>query len=132
MMSSRNGPPVSTFMRESTGKLAGGQLPRSTSLSFMKLLLKPVLKFGLRHSLKLQEIIEACKSVLIELSVVELENADQSVTVNKLSIMTGVHRPDVMRLHGHVASTRSPENAISRLIGQWQSAPKAGARLPLA
>jgi len=111
-------------MGESAGKLAWGRLSRSVSLDILRLVLRPVLKFALRHSLKLQEIVETCKRVVIELAAGELESSGQPATANKLSIMTGVHRADVLRLQRKADPGAGHQNVISRLIGQWQSAPR--------
>lgn len=78
------------------------------------------MRFCLRHSLKLQEVIEASKAALVDVAQEEMLRTKQDTSDSRLSIMTGVHRPDVKRLvtdPEHIAPT---ENSVARLIGQWQ------------
>lgn len=100
---------------------AGGLIDDSIRLSLLYLLLRPVMKFCLRHSLKLQEIIEACKITLLEVAAQELSASGKGITAGKLNIMTGVHRPDVQRLYKRSDHVKPLENIISRVVGQWQS-----------
>lgn len=88
----------------------------------VKLLLLPVMRFCLRHSLKFQEIIEASKSSLVQAAEQELERLGERVTINRLSIMTGIHRVDVQRLVGgeDKAVASSASNIINRVISRWQ------------
>ncbi len=88
----------------------------------LKLLLLPVMSFCLRRSLKLQEIIEACKSSLVHAAERELERIGERNTINRISIMTGIHRADVQRLASDDQENvvKAPVNIINRLISQWQ------------
>lgn len=79
------------------------------------------MNFCLRHSVKLQEIIEACKVTLIEAAAHELSRSGREITAGRLSIMTGVHRPDVQRLYRTRDHVKTAEDVISRIVGQWQS-----------
>lgn len=89
----------------------------------LRQLLKPIMRYCLRRSLKLQEILEASKAALIEVAEEELSALGERGTVNRLSIMTGLHRADVARLQalGEDAPGDHASNVINRLIAQWQS-----------
>ena len=84
-------------------------------------LLRPVLAFCVRRSLRLREILEIAKSVLVEIAVEELQNKGEEVSVSRVALMTGVHRKDVTELIRQQAPRPSGETLFQRLIGQWRS-----------
>ena len=86
----------------------------------VKAVVRPVARFCLRHSIKLQELIEICKSAFIQAASEELLRRGGDMSVSRISVMTGVHRPDVMRLTRSEAPLKTSPNLISRVIGQWQ------------
>lgn len=88
----------------------------------LRLLLLPVMSFCLRRSLRLQEIIEVCKSSLVISAQRELEEKGEKATANRVSIMTGIHRADVQRLmtSDREYVVKPPMNLINRLISRWQ------------
>lgn len=82
------------------------------------------MRFCLRHSLKLQEVIDAAKAAMLDVAQEEMARGDQEISVSRLSIMTGVHRPDVTRLLENPEQNPSSDNSVARLIVQWQGDPK--------
>lgn len=86
----------------------------------LKIILKPIMRFCLRYSVKLQEIIECAKSAMIEVAKEEMEKSGTEVSISRLSVMTGVHRPDVVRLYKEQSPNKISSNQITRVIGQWQ------------
>jgi hypothetical protein len=93
---------------------------RKTLLEGLKLLLRPVAKFCLRRSIKIQDGIEMLKHAFIEVAREELERTGRLVSNSRLSVMTGLHRRDVVRLllEGVVVTENAP--LLLRVIGQWQ------------
>lgn len=47
--------------------------------------------------------------------------AGRAISVSRLSVMTGLHRPDVIRLYKTKNIYNSRADVITRIIGQWQS-----------
>ncbi|MCB0352586.1 MAG: hypothetical protein KDD64_03650 [Bdellovibrionales bacterium] len=88
--------------------------------SGIRLLLRPVLRLCVRNSLKLQEIVEMVKLVLIQVAKEELSRKDQPVSESKLSVITGVHRKDVSRLEKAGGDYKRPDNQIAKVMTQWQ------------
>ncbi|MBP9837252.1 MAG: hypothetical protein KBC84_00915 [Proteobacteria bacterium] len=86
----------------------------------IKLILKPIVRLCLRHSIKLQTFLEYAKVVFIEAAEEELIKSQHEISVSKISVMTGVHRPDVVRLYMEKSPEKTEKNQISRIIGQWQ------------
>jgi hypothetical protein len=97
---------------------------RNVPVLILRYLLRPVMKFCLRHSLKIQEIIDSCKLELISSAESEIKRSGLKVSISRLSVMTGIHRPDVMRLYGESGSLEPSENLVSRVIGHWQHHPR--------
>ncbi len=92
------------------------------ALKCLRLVLRPVAKYCLRHALKLSDMVEVCKEVLLEAAKGEMLAKDIKVTASKLSIMTGVHRRDVQRMEHQTDQINSNSDDLStRLVGQWQS-----------
>ena len=83
-------------------------------------LLRPVVRFCLRHGLKLQDVLESIKGVFVQVAEEEIKLSGNPVSVSRISVMTGVHRPDVMRLSSGEAEPKESKNQIIRIIGQWQ------------
>jgi hypothetical protein len=89
-------------------------------LNGLKLLLKPVVRFCLRHSLRIQDFLEVGKIVFAEVANEQLEPSGKKLTDSRLSVMTGLHRRDVVRLRGGEGVLVKAEDVVSRVIGQWQ------------
>lgn len=97
-----------------------GALTRTISDSLISLV-KPIARFCVRRSLKLQDIVEALKVALLEVANEEMEKSGATPSTSKLSIMTGVHRRDVVRLLDEEKKERDDEGLLGRIIGQWRN-----------
>ena len=98
--------------------------PKKLRLACVTWLLKPLLLFCLRHSLRLQDLIEVCKETFVELAKKEIEERGARVSISKISLMTGVHRKDVSRILSDTPFQTTEDNdLISRVIGRWQADP---------
>lgn len=85
-------------------------------------LLKPVVKYAIRSSLKFREISEILKVEYARSAAEELAQLGQSVTVSKLSAMTGLQRRDLTKILDPSIEDVRPKDLIARVIGLWQSA----------
>ncbi len=92
-------------------------------LKSLRLMLRPVMKFCLRHSIKIQEVLESSKVVLLELAV-ELQEPSKKPSISRLSVMTGIHRRDVMRIYRDDSPKDVIVNLTNRVLGHWQSDPE--------
>ncbi len=90
------------------------------SLSFenMVMLLKPIAGFSRRRAIKYQEIQEALKQALVRVAQEELETNGIAISISKLSAMTGLQRPDVVRLLA-VESETPKRSILARVLGHW-------------
>lgn len=92
---------------------------RSITLSCLKLLLRPVVKFCMRHSLTIQDLHEMSKQAYIDLAAEELQSKEQKVNVSRLSVLTGLRRREVTRLFKGEESAAPEGGLVTRVIGQW-------------
>lgn len=89
----------------------------------LKQILTPVVKFCLRHSVRVQDLWEILKETFIEISKKEIASKGQKITVSRLSVMTGLHRREVMKLidKEEEYDIGQTTDLISKVIGQWQN-----------
>lgn len=83
-------------------------------------LLKPVVRFCMRHAVRLQDCLELLKAAYIEVAREELLRANEKLNTSRMSVMTGVHRKDVDRLLGEDRELKLSSNIISRVLALWQ------------
>lgn len=93
---------------------------RKLLLEGLKQLLRPVARFCLNRSIKIQDAGEMLKYAFLEIAKEELQRDSKLVSNSRLSVMTGLHRRDVVRLL--LDRVEIAENAplLLRVIGQWQ------------
>ena len=87
---------------------------REQLLGCLVILLRPAVRFCLRHGFKLQDVIAALKVSFVEEAVRDLEQRRAKVTVSRISVATGVHRQDVSRA---VEAAQSDMGAVHRFTG---------------
>ena len=90
----------------------------------LRIVLAPIARFCIRRSVKLQELNEVFKELLVDAARGELEKEGQDVTSSRLSVMTGVHRKDIRRLMQDAPKEKGTKDIVSRVIGQWQQSSK--------
>ena len=93
---------------------------RKLLLEGLKQMLRPIARFCLNRSIKIQDAGEMLKYAFLEVAKEELQREAKLVSNSRLSVMTGLHRRDVVRLR--LDRQEISENAplLLRVIGQWQ------------
>lgn len=94
-------------------------LARSAVLESLHNLLRPVARLCIRHSIKLDELVEALKHVMVEAAEREFKTQGAKTSDSRLSLSTGVHRKDVARIRNQISPPRESKNFVARVIGQW-------------
>ena len=86
----------------------------------LKFLLEPIAAFCLKHSLRIQDLTESAKQSLILKATNKLEKESIEPTISRLSVMTGIHRRDVVRIfkEGNTHSARA--GVVHRVLGVWE------------
>ncbi len=87
----------------------------------LRALLKPVARYCLQNSIRIQELYDYAKAALIEAATQEIKNSGHKVTDSRLSIMTGLHRRDITRLAGASPELSRSASLISRVLAKWQT-----------
>ncbi len=87
-------------------------------------LLRPIIRYCLRHSIKLQRFIEVAKGVYVEIGEEQMLRDGHEVSTSRLAVMTGVHRKDVVRLGKGETKKRLPGDTLARVVGQWRNDPR--------
>ena len=82
-------------------------------------MLKPVARFCIRHSIKLQDLIECCKIEFVDEAKRELQNSSAKINHSRLSVLTGLHRRDIVRLDRGEVKLERPTGLLTRIIGEW-------------
>ncbi len=87
----------------------------------LQLILRPVVGFALKHGIKLSEIVEKIKRIMVEIAISEFVSEKEIPSSSAISAMTGVHRKDVRRIVNSKDSSRPVKNLVQRILGQWQN-----------
>ncbi len=90
-------------------------------LECLRLLLRPIIRFCLRHSLSIQQITELTKASYVELAAEEMRAEGENPNVSRLRVITGLHRRDIVRLLEEGSSLEEGHSLILRVIGQWEN-----------
>ncbi len=84
-------------------------------------LLRPLVRYCLRSSLRISDTLEALKHVFIEEAKLELKRRGEKVSASRLNVMTGIHRRDVNRIADGGEDTIKPSQSLaSRVLGRWE------------
>ena len=95
-------------------------MQREKLLPLLSLLLRPLVRFCLRHGLHIQDLHEAAKGVFVAEAREHLTTRGDDPNISRVSAATGMHRRDVMRIANDGAVKSEPLGLISRVVGQWQ------------
>ena len=95
------------------------KIPLKLTLESLKLLFKPLIRLCLLNGIGIQEITEVVKVCLVDIAKEEMRGKNEKINVSRLSVMTGLHRRDVMRLLDSDSESKEPLTLISRILGQW-------------
>lgn len=93
---------------------------RAILLRCLTTVLLPVARFCLRRGIKLQDFLESAKFAFMRAAQEELAKEGSELNVTRLSVMTGIHRPDVRRLLKGSEERKGPKAVPIRVLGQWQ------------
>lgn len=95
------------------------ELPRKQLLHCLQIMLGPITRFCLRRSISAQEVIDITKRLLVNAASQEIAATGETVTVSRLSAITGLNRRDVMRMQAKADNTEERPGVVTRVVGQW-------------
>jgi hypothetical protein len=90
----------------------------------LKEILRPIVRFCIRHSIKLQEISTALKELYVECARDDVAASGSRPSDSRIAAMTGVHRKDIARLQTEPAAESRKMDVVQRVIGQWRHDPR--------
>lgn len=98
------------------------KLARAAALSSIRRFLKPIVRFCIRHAVRFQDVQELLKQAYIE---VGQEESPGSVSLSRLSALSGLQRKDITRLLSAPRDdnfTNLPaRDLVTKVVGQWQT-----------
>lgn len=89
------------------------------SFDKLKFIVRPMVLYCLKHSIRLQELIECLKAVFITTAQQLLNDSNIEQTYSKISVMTGIHRADIKRLEQGGKAPSTASSNISKVVGTW-------------
>lgn len=93
---------------------------RELALACVRAMLKPIVRFCLKRSLHIQDLLESAKVVFIELAERDIEDSGEKVSGCRLSATTGIHRRDISRIWQKKEIKEQPQSLMQRVLGHWQ------------
>jgi len=82
-------------------------------------LLKPVVRFCLKKSIGIRDLVEIAKSVYIDVTSDELERNNIKPTDSRVCAMTGIQRTAIRKYREH-GLQKGTTQYLYRVIGQWR------------
>ena len=99
-------------------------ISREVVLRCLVYVIRPAVGFCLRHSLKLQDLIEAAKHAFVLQAKKEIEKRRKRPNVSVVSVISGIHRRDVDRLFDGELSYDYSKDVATRVMGLWLDDPR--------
>lgn len=87
--------------------------------SCVKMMGRPLAQFCVSRGIKFQDFVEISKSNFVSVAESKLRSEAREVSNSRVSIMTGLQRPEVKRLLGSDEAKESTD-VITRIVGQWE------------
>ncbi len=94
---------------------------KSQLMKLLAFVLRPAVRFCLRHSLRLQDFLECGKTVFIDESAALLQDQELKINISRISLMSGVHRRDVARIREYGLQLHYEPDLITKTVGLWQT-----------
>ncbi len=95
-------------------------LPRSVVLRALSRLIAPLVRFSLKHSIKLQDFIEVAKHSYVNEAGKSILSTEEEPTAARIALVSGVHRKDVTRISREGSVLPEDLSIVARIIGQWR------------
>ncbi len=96
---------------------------KQQTLTLLRLLLRPVIRFCLKRGLKVQDISECVKLELAYSAGQELEKQSKKANASRISAMTGMHRRDIGRIDRGDYKLDENRDTLTRIITHWMTDP---------
>lgn len=95
-------------------------LSRDLLSTILERLLSPLVRFCIRHSIKVQHVDEFVRKVFVRESSIELQRLGQKITASNISAISGLQRRDISHYINEEVEIDEESDLIRRVIGLWQ------------
>jgi len=90
-------------------------------IEVLRLLLWPLVRFSVRHSLSYKELTSVAKGLFVEAAELELKERGEKITASRLGIIAGVSRNEIAVLRKQETKpTEEKLGAIARIVARWE------------
>jgi len=83
-------------------------------------MLRPIASFCVSRGLRFQDFIDISKRAFVDSAEDKLRKEKEPISTSKISVMTGIQRPEVSRISKNPEKIKS-KDFIARVVGQWSS-----------
>lgn len=83
-------------------------------------MLQPIAGFCVSRGVKFQDFVELSRQSFVQAATTQLNRGAKEQSVSRISVMTGIQRPDVKRLI-EARFKEDPKDITYRILGQWSS-----------
>lgn len=94
---------------------------QALSPAHFRRVMKPLIRFFLKHALPFREFMQIAKSVYVEVADEELRKVTKKVNASRISAMTGIHRIDVTQELSGEKPAGGELGLVGRIMGQWEN-----------
>lgn len=82
-------------------------------------MVRPIAYFCVSRGIRFPDFLELSKQTFVEAAEHQLSKEQREMSHSRVSIMTGLQRPEVKRLLSHKMKVE-PKDIVTRLLGQWE------------
>lgn len=93
--------------------------PRNFFSSALVVLLRPAIRFCLRHQLGIQDVHELSKRIFVEEAENSLRGSGEIVNISRVSVLTGIRRKEIPRLRSGAPALGKRTSLMTKVIGRW-------------
>lgn len=86
-------------------------------------MLRPIVRFSLRHSIGFRELTELLKVATVDVAAENLKAQGEKVNASRLCVATGLHRGEINRIWSGEVKEQNPAYS-ARVIGRWLADPQ--------
>jgi hypothetical protein len=87
--------------------------------SVVAAVLRSVVRYCLRKGLRYSELEHELQRILVEEGAREVQATNGTSSVSKISVVTGLNRPQIAKLLAGETASSAPHDLLSRVVGHW-------------
>ena len=92
-----------------------------TKALYLRIMLRPIVRFCLRHTMTIQEVNTELKTVFVEACAETMQKEEGKVNVSRIHMRTGVNRRDASTILKSGSPTYGTSSVLNRVIAHWEN-----------